>query len=285
VPTVVVAVATVSALEVSVAVRTQAPVTLIVSAANVATPAAATAVVVPPRVHGDVIAMVSVAPVPDVTTLPLTSSTEALKAVSTVLAVVTVVGGAVVKTTWVGAPAATVMAVLVPVAMTLVESVATRVQLAPVLIATVVKVATPATAVATVVPSSVHVDVSATASVAPVPVVIGIPLLSSIETANDGRIAPAVVVEGGSVVKPTLLGAVVATDIEPLITGVNPLSGARVSDAVSAQVEPVGMVTALNVATPAAAVATSVPPTLQPAEAVEMAIVSMAPVPDVTTFP
>jgi hypothetical protein len=229
--------------------------------------------------------MVSAAPIPDVTTLPLTSSTEALKAVSTVLAVATAVGGAVVKTTWVGAPAATFIAVLDAVAMILVESVATRVQTVPVLIASAVNVATPAIAATVVVPISVHVDVITTTSVSPVLAVIGIPLLSSIETAKEGRIAPAVAAAEGSVVKPTLLGVVVATLIAALVTGANEVSGASVSVAVRAHVVPAEMSTALNVAPPPLAVAVSVPPTVHPADPVEIAIVSTEPVPEVTRLP
>jgi hypothetical protein len=152
--------------------------------------------------------MVSVEPVPDVTTLPLTSSTEALKAVSTVLAVVTAVGGAVVKTTWVAAPAATVMAVLVAVAKVLVESVATRVQVAPVLIVTAVNVATPLTAATVVVPVRVHVDVSAMTSVEYGAVTSTTPLLSLTDTAKEGSTVPALADAGGSVVKTTWVGTV-----------------------------------------------------------------------------
>jgi hypothetical protein len=57
----------------------------------------------------------------------------------------------------------------------------------------------------------VHVEVITTVSVAPVPDVIGIPLLSSTETAKAGRTTPAEAVAEGSVVKATLLGVVVAT--------------------------------------------------------------------------
>jgi hypothetical protein len=63
-------VAVVRFLEVSVAVRVHEPVELISSALKVATPATAVAVVVPPRVHEDVMVAASVAPVPVVITLP-----------------------------------------------------------------------------------------------------------------------------------------------------------------------------------------------------------------------
>jgi hypothetical protein len=63
-------VAVVRALEVSVAVRAQAPAESKASALKVVTPATAVAVVVPPRVHEDVIVAESVAPVPVVITLP-----------------------------------------------------------------------------------------------------------------------------------------------------------------------------------------------------------------------
>lgn len=54
----------------SVAMRAQEPVDVISSAANVATPAAATAVAVPPSVQVDVIVTVSVELIPVVSTLP-----------------------------------------------------------------------------------------------------------------------------------------------------------------------------------------------------------------------
>jgi hypothetical protein len=58
-------------------------------------------------------------------------------------------------------------------------------------------VATPAAAVADVVPESVHADVKVITSVAPVPDVMGIALLSSTETANEGRTVPATTVAAG----------------------------------------------------------------------------------------
>lgn len=287
VPTVVVAVAVVSALVESVAVRTQTPVLLIDSRLNVATPAMAVAVVVPPSVHGDaaVMVMTSLVPVPEVSTLLLVSSTDTLKAVISVPAVVIVVGGGVVKTTLVAAPGNTVTVLLVAVVRVRVASAAIKVHEAPVLIANALKVATPATATALVVPSSVHADVMVTVSVEPVPEATVMPLLSSIDTAKDGKTTPAVALADGAVEKPTLTGVDDATVIAALITGVNTLSGERVSVAVSAQLVPVAMLTLLNVATPLTAATPSVPATLHPAEAVVMLIVSTAPVPVVTTFP
>jgi len=266
VPTVVVAVAAVSVLAESVAVSTQAPVTLTLSALKVATPAAATAATVPPSAHGDVIVMVSVAPVPEVTTLLLTSSTETLKVVSTVLAVATAAGGAVVKATCVAVPASTAMAVLVAVVKVLAVSVATREHEAPVLIETAANVATPATAVAVKVPVRVHVDEIATASVEPSPDWIVTPLLSSIETAKEGRTVPAVVVADGSGVKPTLVGVVVATEIEGLGAVANT---SVLSVAVRTQLSKVVTVIliALKVATPPLAVTgPAAPPTVHPVE-------------------
>jgi hypothetical protein len=95
-------------------------------ALNVATPAAATADVVPPSVQFEVMTMVSVEPVPAVATLPLTSSTPALNVASIIDATVSVAGGATVKATCVGAPARMFIAVLVAVASVLVVSVATN---------------------------------------------------------------------------------------------------------------------------------------------------------------
>src|SRR5487761_954147 len=155
--------------------------------------------------------MVSFVPMPDVSTLPLVSSTDTLNDAINVPAVVTVVGGAVVKATLAAAPGNTVTALLVAVVRVLVASVATSEQVTPVFIVAKVNVATPATAVAVVVPERAQVDDSVTTSIEPVPEVITMPLLSSIETAKEGRIAPAVTVADGSVVKPNLLGVFVAT--------------------------------------------------------------------------
>jgi hypothetical protein len=55
----------------------------------------------------------------------------------------------------------------------------------------------PAAAVADVVPESVHADVKVITSMAPVPDVMGILLLSSIETANEGSTVPATAVNAG----------------------------------------------------------------------------------------
>jgi hypothetical protein len=249
------------------------------SALKVATPAAATPVVVPPSAQFEVIAIVSVDPVPEVTTFPFTSSTAALNVARTVEATVSVVGGAVVKPTWVAAPADTAITVLVPVASVLVASVATSWQLLPVLMATVVKVATPATAVALVVPVNVHVEVRAIMSVDPVPDVIGMPLLSSTETANDGRAVPAATAAAGSVVKPTSAGVVVAS-VTVLPTAVTPTF--VVSLAVRVHAVPLVKLTEENVATPAIAAVLNVPARTHPAVGVVSVIVSVA---DVSTFP
>jgi hypothetical protein len=70
----------------SVAVNVQAPVEVIVTALNVATPAAATALKVPPMVQPveAVSTTVSVEPVPEPSTYPRASSTETLNAVKAV---------------------------------------------------------------------------------------------------------------------------------------------------------------------------------------------------------
>lgn len=279
VPTEVVCAAAVSVRVESVAVSTHVPVALMLSALKVATPAAATPVVVPPSAQFEVIAIVSVDPVPEVTTFPFTSSTAALNVARTVEATVSVVGGAVVKPTWVAAPADTAITVLVPVASVLVASVATSWQLLPVLMATVVKVATPATAVALVVPVNVHVEVRAIMSVDPVPDVIGMPLLSSTETANDGRAVPAATAAAGSVVKPTSAGVVVAS-VTVLPTAVTPTF--VVSLAVRVHAVPLVKLTEENVATPAIAAVLNVPARTHPAVGVVSVIVSVA---DVSTFP
>jgi hypothetical protein len=151
----------------SVAVSVQEPVEAIVTALKVATPAAATADTVPPRVQVDVSATVSVDPVPEVSTLPYTSSTDTLKVVKTADSLM-VAGGSVVNTTLVGAPAVTVTPVLAAVVRPSVESVAVRVHgLVPPSITSAPKVATPEEDVAVAVPARVHAEVIAITSAAP----------------------------------------------------------------------------------------------------------------------
>jgi hypothetical protein len=150
---------------------------------------------------------------------------------------------------------------------------------------TKLKVATPATAAADVVPVSVHDDVSATMSVEPTPVVIGIPLLSSTDTAKEVRTVPAVVVADGSIVKPSLLGVLVATATAELVAAVNPVSPAVVSVAVNTQLNALvtAMLIEVNVVTPAAAaMLPSVPVTEQPAVADVTESVSLK---EVSTLP
>ena len=284
VPTAVVCAAVVSVLVESVAVSTQVPVTLMVRALKVATPATPMTDVVPPRVHVDVITIVSVDPVPVVTTLPLTSSTETANVGTTELAVVTLAGGATEKATCVGAPARTFTVVLEPVARVLVMSVATNTQAVPVLMVTVVNVATPPTAVAVKVPDSVHDDVRTTPSVDPVPEVIGTPLLSSTETAKGARTLPATALVGGSVENPSFVGVFEATFTGATAT-VKPVSPAVVSDAVKVQLEvPAVKVTPVKVATPVPATALAATLKVHPADDVTT-IVSPDPVPVALTFP
>jgi len=267
VPTVVVAAAVVSTLVESVAVRTQTPVLLIESKLKVATPAMAAPVVVPPIVHGDaaVMVMTSFVPVPEVSTLPLVSSTDTLNVVNNVPAVATVVGGAVVKATLVAAPGSTVTRLLVAVASVRDASVAINVHEVPVLIATAENVATPPTAATVVVPSSVHVEDKTMESVAPVPEVIGMPLLSSTFTANAVITAPAITDVCGCVVKPNLLGVFVATATFAVVAVTAPL---LVSVAMSWQLVPPEKVTPLKDATPELATTGVTALIVQPAAAV-----------------
>jgi len=279
-----VAVAVVSVRVVSVAVSTHEPVSVNVSAVKVATPATALALAVPPRVQVDEIVTISVAPVPVASTLPKASSTETAKDVSAVPVVVTEAGGFTVKTTCVAAPAVTTVAgVLVAVVSALVESVAISVHEPAESIVAALNVATPAKAAAERVPPSLQADVSDTVSVAPMPDVMTTPLLSSTETAKVVRAVPAAAVAGGSGVKATRVGVVVATEIAALTMAGNEPSVESV--AVSVQLVPVVMSTVVKVATPAAATSLSVPPNAHPAVAVEMTIVSVAPAPEVLTFP
>jgi hypothetical protein len=281
----VVCVVVVSVLEESVAVSTQVPVALMLKALKVAVPAAATPVVVPPRVQFDVMVIVSVDPVPAVTGFALTSSTETLNVGRMVEAVVSVAGGAVVKASWVGAPAATKITVLVATANVLDESVATSWQLLPVLIVTAVNVATPATAVTLVVPARAHADVNVMMSVDPVPAVMGIPLLSSTETPNEGSTVPAVTADAGCVVKPTSAGVLVATLTAALTAAVKPVSPTEVSVADKTQLDvPAVNVAPVKVATPAVAAPLTVALNVHPAEGV-IRMVSVDAPPEVTTFP
>lgn len=93
--------------EVSVAVRTQAPVVANSTVENVATPATAVTGTAAAR-QDELIETMSVEPVPAVSTLPAESSTETLNVVTTVPVVATVAGGAVVKASFAGVPPVTV---------------------------------------------------------------------------------------------------------------------------------------------------------------------------------
>ncbi len=127
----------------SVAVRVQLVPLVIVAVLKVATPPTAATESVPPRVHDEVRAIVSVDPVPVVITLPLAFSTETAKLASAAPAVV-VAGGSTVKTTLVGVGEVTVVAgELVAVTRVRVESVAVRVQFVPAVKVTAPNVATP----------------------------------------------------------------------------------------------------------------------------------------------
>jgi hypothetical protein len=212
--------AVVKVREESVAVKVQVVPLVMVTALKVATPPTAATESVPVKVQVEVRAIVSVEPVPVVTTFPYWSSTETAKLVSAVPAVA-VAGGSTVKATLLAVVAVTVVAgVLVAVVRTRVESVAVSVQLVPVLIVAALKVATPATAATESVPPRVQLEVRTIVSVEPVPVVITLPLESSTETRNVVRVAPAVVVAGGSVVKATLLAGPGLTTVAGLLVAV-----------------------------------------------------------------
>jgi len=188
----------------SVAVSVQEPVEVMVRALNVATPAAATALSVPLRVQpaDAVSAIVSVAPVPNVSTLPYMSSTETLKVARTAEAT-TVAGGCVVNTTFVAVPAVTVTPELTAVVRASVESVAVRVHgLVPPSITTAPKVAMPEAAVALVVPARAQEDVITITSADPLDARTPAPF--STFTENDVSEAPAAVVAGGSTENPSL---------------------------------------------------------------------------------
>jgi hypothetical protein len=195
-------VAVVRVLEVSVAVRVQAPVELITSALKVATPAAAVAVAVPPRVHEDEMVTASVAPVPVVITLPYVSSTETLKVARDAPSLAVVVGS-VVKTSLAAVLGLTATDVLVAVVRGVEVSVAVRVQDVPVSIASALKVAMPSIADSTAVPPRVHEEEMVMESVKSV--VAGALVPTSIKTLKVARVAPATATVGGWVVKESLV--------------------------------------------------------------------------------
>jgi hypothetical protein len=97
--------------DVSVAVKTQAPVVANSTVEYVATPAIAVTGTAAAR-QGDAIDTTSVDPAPVVSTFPLASSTETLNVVTTVPVAATVVGGAVVNASFAGVPPVTVTSVL-----------------------------------------------------------------------------------------------------------------------------------------------------------------------------
>ncbi|HEY5104511.1 MAG TPA: hypothetical protein VII65_05640, partial [Acidimicrobiales bacterium] len=212
-------VAVVRFLDVSFPVRVQAPVSFILSALNVATPATAVVVTVPPRVHADEIVTVSTAPVPVVSTLPNVSSTVTLNVARSAPSFA-VVGGWVVNTTLFAALGLTATAVLVAVASVVEVSVAVRVQEVPVSIASALNVAIPPLAVATAVPPSAHEEEIVTESVKSV--VAGAFVPSSIKTLNVARVAPATVVVGGWVVKASLVAC--AADAGEAETKIKPVA-------------------------------------------------------------
>jgi hypothetical protein len=192
-----------------------------------------------------------------------------------------------VKTTCVAVPAIKATAVLVAVESVLVVSVATNWQLLPVLIATAENVAASFMAVTDVVPVSAHTDVRTMTSVALTPPWRATPLLASTDTTKVGSTVPAATVVGGSVVKPSSVGVFDTNEIALLVT-VKPLSGERVSVAMSVQLVPAEKATSLlKVATPApfAVAVTGVPVSVHPLVVDVMATVSLAPVPVVMTLP
>jgi hypothetical protein len=186
---------------VSVAVRVQRPVVENSAVVNVATPATAVAATDAAR-HGELTVIESDEPVLAVSTLPLASSTETLKAVITVPVVSTLAGGATVKASFAGVPPLTNTAELEVAVITLfVESDAIRTQLPTWLIDRAPKEATPAASPTEVVPPSEQEELSAIVSVAPV---MRLPYVSSLDTLKSVRTTPAPAVAGGAVVNTSL---------------------------------------------------------------------------------
>jgi hypothetical protein len=106
----------------------------------------------------------------------------------------------------------------------------------------------------------------------------------STETAMFGvNTPPDTAAVGSTDVNPNFAAVVGYTAIAPLVT-VKPASAPVLSVAVNAHEVPAVIVRALNVATPEEAVTVSVPPSVHPAELVEMVIESVDPAPVVTTL-
>jgi hypothetical protein len=141
-----------------------------------------------------------------------------------------------------------------------------------------VKLATLLAAATVAVPARVQLDVIAIVSVGSFEATV--PAAFSMVTRKSAKFTPATVVAGGSVVKATLV-AVVAYTIIALLLTVRELSVAvRVHDVPVAAVT----VTAVKLSTPLVALCVKVPPpTVHPAEDVEIVIESVAPVPDAMT--
>jgi hypothetical protein len=110
-----------------------------------------------------------------------------------------------------------------------------------------------------------------------------LPKESSTVTLNDVvKAKPAVAVACGSDEK-TTWDAAAGFTVTAELSSIRLLSGDVVSVAVSTQLVPTLIVTALNVAIPPLADCVSVPPSVQPAVSVEIVIESEAPLPDVIT--
>ena len=160
-----------------------------------------------------------------------------------------------------------------------VTSVAVKVQAGPVLTANKVKLAMLLTAATLAVPARVQLDVITIVSVASFEATV--PAAFSMVTRKSAKFTPATVVAGGWVVKATLV-AVVAYTVIALLSMVRVLV---VSVAVRVHDVPVAAVTvtAVKLSTPLVALCVAVPPTVHPAEGVEIVIESVAPVPDAMT--
>jgi hypothetical protein len=182
----------------------QSPVVENTAVVNVATPATAVAVTGAAK-HVELTVIESVEAEPVVSTLPLASSTETLKAVIAVPVVNTAAGGATVKASFAGVPPLTNTAELEVAVITLfVESDAIRMQLPTWLIDTALKDATPATSATEVVPPTEQEELIAIVSVAPE---ARLPYWSSLDTLKSVRATSAPPVAGGSVVNASLLAA------------------------------------------------------------------------------
>jgi hypothetical protein len=271
--------AVVSVRVVSVAVSAHEPALVILSAENVAIPATAVAVVVPPSLHVVTVGVreiTSLSPVVELTTTPLPCSTATVNGARLVPAG-TGPAGCVLKATCVGVLLLRATELLVAVVTEREPSVAVNAQGVPPVKSAAVKFATPPLAAIVSVPPTVQpAELVVILIVSPFPVfdpVSTLPYWSSTETVK-GMATPNVPSAAGCAVKTTCEGEVGVT-VTALLVAVPP---AVVSVAVNVHEVPVVIETALKVSELPVAAPDNVPVKEQ---VDEIAMLSVVPVPPV----